>query len=229
MSWDPLHLASLPLSAYTPGQGDPSMEGGWATSSGAPMVTLEMHLADPEKYPYVTGATSNKNPSGALVYRKIGDQVVPVRVTDYGPGVEGLDIATANKKWATNFPFQGSRDVFKPEEYSAFVVSASRPQPINPGVLGDFATRNYAANQPQPAAAATAGTGPMSTWQDYGKALTTQQTANTAGSAIGSALSRIGQGISQQGQQGMSQALAMLQQRKSPFDRYLESLINPGY
>jgi hypothetical protein len=43
--YDPEYLSSLPLSAYTPGQGDPKMEGGWATATGAPMYTYEMWRA----------------------------------------------------------------------------------------------------------------------------------------------------------------------------------------
>lgn len=222
--WDPIQLAALPLSAYTPGQGDPSMEGGFQTATGAPMYTMEAYLKGDA--PYVTGATSMKNPGGQLVYRKVGDQVVPVRITDYGPGVQGIDIATANKKWANNFPFQGSRDVFKPEEYQAFVASAPKPNQDGLGV-GEFASRIGAGSQPI-VSATPGGTGPMSTWQDYGKALTTQQTAGAAGSAIGAALSRIGQGVAQQGQQGMQQAMAMLQHKSSPFDSYLQRLINPG-
>lgn len=223
MTWDPLHLAALPLSAYTPGQGDPSMEGGFETATGAPMYTLESFLAG--ESPYVTGATNIKKPSGALVYRKIGDQVVPVRVTDYGPGVKGLDIATTNKKWATNFPFQGQRDVFTPEAYSAFAANAPRPGQDGMGV-GTFASKMGAGVTPA-ATAVAGGTGPMSTWQDYGKVLTNQGAATKAGAAVGSALSGIGQAIASQTQAGNQQALAMLN-RKSPFDSYLQSLINPG-
>lgn len=139
--FDPFHLAALPLSAYTPGQGDLKMEGGNETASGKPVYTFEAYLRG--EAPYVTGATSNKNPSGQLVYRTIGDQQVPVRITDYGPGVKGIDIASSNRKWATNFPYQGSRDTFSPQNAIASTsgdgMSASqfmgRTSPLLNGVI----------------------------------------------------------------------------------------------
>jgi hypothetical protein len=110
MSYD--DLLNLPLSAYTPGQGDPRMEGGRQTASGAPMFTLEDYLrllGTSQALPYVTGATNVSPPSGAMVTRQIGGHSVPVKITDYGPGVGGLDIASSNPRYATDFPYQGQK------------------------------------------------------------------------------------------------------------------------
>jgi len=52
--------------------------------------------------------------------------------------------------------------------------------------------------------------------------------ASSAFSIIGQGLASAGQQMSQSGQQGNAQAMAMLQQRKSPFASYLQSLLNPG-
>ena len=181
--WEPFNLMQLPLSAYTPGQGDPSMEGGWQTATGAPVYTFEMWQQG--KAPYVTGATSQKDPSGALVYRKIGDQTVPVKITDYGPGVKGIDIASSNSEWATNFPYQGATDNFQPGNMQA--SAAAVPPPAGIGAL-----------VPPPAF-------------DYNK-FNNAAAISDAGSALGLALGKIGQGMQQQGSQGMQQALAMLSQ-----------------
>jgi len=105
---DERDLSDAPLSAFTPGQGDPSMEGGFETFSGAPMHTFEAHLRG--ETPYVTGATNDPSDIGKQIWRNIGGKKVLVGITDYGPGVKGIDIASENKRWAKNFPFQGQRD-----------------------------------------------------------------------------------------------------------------------
>jgi hypothetical protein len=189
-------LGALPLSAYTPGQGDPSMEGGWATASGAPMYPIEWYLSG--KAPYVTGATGDKKMIGQWVNRTVGDQVVPVQLTDYGPGVKGIDIATTNRKWATNFPYQGQTET------------------------GSIASYNNMKSAPSPAIPGGSNPAQTGTWGDYAKALTTP----TAGEKIGSAIAQVGNKMAQQGQQGTQQALAMLQ-RPNPFAAYLRQLLNP--
>jgi hypothetical protein len=83
-------LRRLGLSAYTPGQGVASMEGGWETATGAPMYTYEDYIAG--RAPYVTGATSQR-PTGQEVTRTIGGVQVPVRVTDYIPSKAKLKVA----------------------------------------------------------------------------------------------------------------------------------------
>lgn len=195
--WDPFNLMQLPLSAYTPGQGDKSMEGGWETASGEPVYTYEMFKAG--NAPYVTGATSMKNPSGALVYRTIGDQQVPVRITDHGPGVKGIDIASSNKQWGSNFPYQGATDTFQPP---------NTPAPLGQPMMAGGPDGLSASQFGQQTLASGLGSGhPLSA---YASALGSPSTASSLGSSIGSALGKLGQGMQQQGQQGMQQALAML-------------------
>jgi len=195
--WNPFELSAAPLSAYTPGQGDTSMEGGFETATGRPMITLEMHLADPVKYPYVTGATNQKNPSGQVVYRTVGDNIVPVKIDDYGPGVKGIDIATANKKWATNFPYQGAKDT---TILAGPDIKSTVPSPTSGGAYA-FGTGS--------------NPGAMGTIADYANAQQRGSQIASVGSSIGNALSQIGQQQARQGQVGMSQAMAMLQQRRS--------------
>jgi hypothetical protein len=202
--WDSLNLMQLPLSAYTPGQGDTKMEGGFETATGAPVYTFEMWQRG--EAPYVTGATSQKNPTGAMVYRTLGDLRVPVKITDYGPGVKGIDIASSNSKWANNFPYQGARE--------QFVTSA----PVQPGTDG-MSYGQFTQQSP--------GLGA------YASAVQPTPTQGTV-SALGGALSRLGGGMQQQGQQGMQQALALLSQGSpaaGALQQYaanpLQFLINP--
>jgi hypothetical protein len=211
--WDSLNLMQLPLSAYTPGQGDAKMEGGFETATGAPVYTFEMWQRG--EAPYVTGATSQKNPTGAMVYRTLGDLRVPVKITDYGPGVKGIDIASSNSKWANNFPYQGATEQF----------SGTPPLLARPGDQMD---------NPRPMLASAPGGAQMSSWADYANALQPSAT-DKAVSGLGSALSRLGGGMQQQGQQqGMQQALALLSQGSpaaGALQQYaanpLQFLINP--
>jgi len=160
------------------------MEGGYETASGEPIYTFEDWLAG--KVPYVTGATNRKDPSLQTIYRNFGDyRNVPVRITDYGPGVKGIDIASSNKAWATNFPYQGSRES---GDYSGYT------QPV--------------------AAAATltrSNSGLMSTWQDYATAVKTptEDEKQLAGGVMG-ALSDLGKNVSKSFDQ--SAALKLLSQ-----------------
>lgn len=203
--WDTLNLMQLPLSAYTPGQGDPKMEGGNETATGAPVYTFEMWRRGVA--PYVTGATSEKDPPGTLVYRTVGEhQQVPVRITDYGPGVKGIDIASSNSKWATNFPFQGATDQF----------SETPPLLARPSEQMDSA-------RPMPAAAP--GVAQMSSWSDYASVLKPTATESTI-SGVGGALSKLGGGMMQQGQQGMQQALAGLFNQSHPAAALLQQYAN---
>jgi hypothetical protein len=231
--YDPLALAGLPLSAYTPGQGDLKMEGGYETATGQPMYTFEQYLKG--QAPYVTGAVSGK-PSGQMVYRTIGDQVVPIRISDTGPGVKGIDIASSNSKWATNFPYQGQTDrtpimpganalsiagmaggpaAAAPVFGSAFGGS---PAPVGGGMLAG-ADSGYKFGT-------GSNIGQMSGWQDYTKALTTQTPTEKAGAQIAGAFQQIGSQLAQQGQQGMNQAMSMVQ-RPSAAAQLLQRLINP--
>lgn len=216
-------LLNLPLSAYTPGQGDPSMEGGLQTASGAPMYTLESFLSG--KAPYVTGATSQKGPTGELVNRTIGNQTVPVRITDYGPGVKGLDIASSNSKWATNFPYQGQTDHLG-SALSAYDALGpdNRPAPLNLENLGQFATRNYGGESGSDPSVLNLGNLPVSNLSASPPA---QTNYSQLGSAISGIFSGLGKSISQSSQQGNQQAMAMLQKR-SPGASFLQSLLNPG-
>jgi hypothetical protein len=217
--WDPFELAGLPLSAYTPGQGDPDVEGGYETISGDPIYTLEQYLDG--SAPYVTGATSRKKPSGQLIFRSVGNQNVPVRITDYGPGVKGLDIATSNEKWATDFPYQGSTDKF----------SMTPPQAAQiKGILAQFAARNYPSNPD--------GTGVMNFAQqnyaqsggasqspiDYAVAMQSPSATDKGFGALGSILGGLGKSMGQQSQQGMQQALALLKQHPSAISSLLDQL-----
>jgi hypothetical protein len=211
---NPEDLLGLPLSAYTPGRGDQSMEGGWQTSSGAPVYPFEWYVNG--NAPHVTGATSNKDLIGQTVYRTIGDQVVPVKLTDYGPGVKGIDIASTNAEWAKSFPYQGHTDT--PETIAAAYANAP--------TLGQSPLLAGSSLQQGSAPVLNLGNLPVS---NLSASPPGQSQWGQGGSVIGSALSRIGQGISQQGQSGMSQALAMLQQRsRGPLESYLQSLLNPG-
>jgi hypothetical protein len=117
-----LDLLNLPLSAYTPGKGDIKMEGKWETATGAPMYTFEMY--ERGEAPYVTAASNSKKLFGKTVFRTIGERTVPLRITDYGPGVKGLDIAFENPKYATNFPFQGQRDTTSPTPTARTMVAS---------------------------------------------------------------------------------------------------------
>jgi hypothetical protein len=202
--WEPFNLIQLPLSAYTPGQGDRSMEGGWETATGAPVYTFEQWQRG--EAPYVTGATSQKNPSGALVYRSIGEHTVPVRITDYGPGVKGIDIASSNKRWATNFPYQGATDA------GVLAGNSGVPDTSGDGLgVGQF-------NQQTLAAGLASG----HDLADYASALSPSTTSRVT-SSVASALGTLGKGLQQQGQRGMQQALGQLQQT-SPGARLLQQL-----
>lgn len=246
--WDPFELAGLPLSAYTPGLGDPKMEGGYETASGHPVYTFEQFLRGDA--PYVTGATSRKDPSGQLVYRTMGDQQVPVRITDYGPKVQGIDIATSNKKWATNFPYQGATDKFTPPALAppqapqvAGPDIGARPAPLDLGVLGQFAVRNYGAQQQPgsaipataPIAANPSSVGPYQPGSlfrnqyavgssGYPAAMALPSTGDQLGGALGGILGAFGKSMSQQGQQGSQQAMAMLQRKPSAISALLDQL-----
>lgn len=254
--FDMFNLLQLPLSAYSPGQPvilpgrTSSIEGKFETASGAPVYTYEAWLRG--EAPYVTGATNQKNPTGQLVYRTIGDRQVPVRITDYGPGTKGLDIATSNKDWAADFPYQGQKDTLKPRLaddrtdllrdidntiYGGGHAPAptptptpagappapryaytddGRPVPINPGVLADFAVRNYApgATEAATAAAPAAAAAPPAA-----------NAAPNIGGMIGGALSAFGRSMSQNNN-ATQQALAMLQRRPSAMSALLAQLAN---
>jgi hypothetical protein len=215
--YDPMFISGLPLSSYTPGKGDPKMEGGWETSSGEPPIPLEWHLRDPVKYPYVTGAVTGEGSraTGQIVYRTIGDKTVPVKLADRGPGVDGkmtLDIASINPNWATNFPHQGQKD---DALLTGPIPSLTHPTPT-----------------PEPTPPTTPGvpggeSGMMSTWGDLAAAKDRGQTIGNVSSAISSIFSGLGKSMASSSQAGSSQAMAMLN-RKSPFESYLRSLLNPG-
>lgn len=117
-------LEQRPLSAFTPGQGDPEMEGGFETASGEPMNTLEAY--ERGDAPYVTGATDDHSNIGKTVWRQVGDRNVKVGVTDYGPGAHGLDIAVEKASWGRNFPFQGQKGGGQSAE--AFLDAKDEPQ-----------------------------------------------------------------------------------------------------
>jgi hypothetical protein len=208
-AWDPFELSAAPLSAYTPGQGDIAMEGKMETASGAPVYHLEDYLAG--NAPYVTGATNKKNPSGQTVYRTIGDNVVPVKITDYGPGVKGIDIASSNSKWATNFPYQGSKDMTL---LSGPAIKSNVPAPTSGGSYA-FGTGSNMAQ--------------MGTVADYAAAKQQGSAVGTGIGAIGSSLAQLGQQQARQGQVGMSQAMAMLQQRRPSAISQLLPPISGGY
>jgi hypothetical protein len=102
---DAKDLNFAPLSAYSPGKGNRRMEGRFETSSGDPMHTFESFLRGHSKY--VTGATNDHRNIGKTVMRHIGNRLVPVKITDFGPGVKGIDIPFENPHFARSFPFQG--------------------------------------------------------------------------------------------------------------------------
>lgn len=134
--WSPFDLATLPLSAYTPGRGDPKMEGGFRTATpGVPMYTYEMWKRG--EAPYVTAAITGpgaRPQPGSLVYRQIGNEIVPTRPTDRGPGVPGdpfkYDIAYENPAYATNYPYQGQTGAYgyggSTQQYAAPTTYAAR-------------------------------------------------------------------------------------------------------
>lgn len=94
---------TAPITVYTPGQGDPKMEGGFKTSSGAPMHTMEAY--DRGEAPYVTAAVHPDSPlKGKSIDIQVGDKKYPVKLTDTGPGVSTIDIASETSKWATVAP-----------------------------------------------------------------------------------------------------------------------------
>jgi hypothetical protein len=97
--------------------------------------------------PYVTAAASNKALYGQTFNRAIGGETVPLRVTDYGPGVRGLDIAYQNPAYATNYPFQGGGGGYAPQptkpEYAYGTGS-------NLGQMGSWNDYYTAASQPSP-------------------------------------------------------------------------------
>lgn len=186
-------LLSLPLSAYTPGQGDPRMEGGFETATGAPMFQLEDYIKG--KVPYVTGATSDRSLFGQTVNRKIGDVTVPVKLTDYGPGVKGIDVATSNSAWATNFPYQGATDTYG----SMASASAIAPRQGS-GQMSTWQDYNNVLTADQ-----------------------NRQQVGSVVSPIVNAIGSFGKGMQQQGEQGGAQAMAMLQNR-SPAAALLKQL-----
>jgi len=149
--------------------------------------------------PYVTGATNAKNPAGNLIYRNIGDQQVPVRITDYGPGAKGLDIASSNKAWAKNFPYQGHTDTppAPPDSNAAATGYLPGGQPYVPGGATTVPAQwtNYAGVGQVPKALPVSGQG-----------LTAAQ-----GSAVASGLGAYGKAIQQQGLTDTQKALSMLQ------------------
>lgn len=212
-AWDPFDLSQLPLSSYTPGQGDIAMEGKMETASGAPVYHLEDYLAG--NAPYVTGATNKKNPSGQITYRTVGDNVVPVKITDYGPGVKGIDIASSNSKWAKNFPYQGSKDMtlLSGPAISPTNQSSGSPTPYPSPVSGGSYAFGTGSNP-----------GAMSTGMDYAAAKASGNAVASAGAGIGNALSQIGQAQARQGQVGTQQALEMLQRRRSALSALLPQL-----
>lgn len=217
-----MNLWELPLSAYTPGQGDPSMEGGWQTSTGAPMYTLEMYLNGTA--PYVTGATSMKQPSRDVVFRTIGDRVVPVRATDYGPGVKGLDIATENTGWARNFPYQGSRDNSALGRYGTMMAGQGNAAPPPAPAPQRFAGSSDGMSATQFANQSFGPAGGLAT----ANALAAPSATQTAASALGAGLSSAGGMMQKQGQQGMQQAMALLQTAPNPLKQLLAQLVgNP--
>jgi hypothetical protein len=135
-TWSPSELTNLPLSAYTPGRGDPEMEGGFKTATpGAPMYTYEMWKRG--EAPYVTAAITGpgaRPQPGSLVYRQIGNEIVPTRPTDRGPGAPGdpykYDIAYEDPAYATNYPYQGQTGAYGygglTERYTAPTSYAAR-------------------------------------------------------------------------------------------------------
>lgn len=92
------------VTTYTPGQGDPKMEGGRETSSGAPMYYLEDYLDG--HAPYVTVAAGKDSPFAGkdLTLTLANGTPIRARATDYGPGVKTLDVASRNPAYAKNAP-----------------------------------------------------------------------------------------------------------------------------
>jgi hypothetical protein len=91
-----------------------------------------------------------------------------------------------------------------------------------------------AAPIPQPPAVGIGGAHAMGSWQDYATALQNPPPAQASpyaqgGAIIGNALSQAGQQIQRQGQQGMSQAMAMLQNRPNALQRLLSGGGYPDY
>src|SRR5207248_6461059 len=109
-------LGKTYISAYTPGKGPRRMEGGKETTLGGPIYYLEDYLAG--RAPYVTGAIRGV-PTGDTVEINVAGRTVPVKITDHGPGVHGIDLASKTRSWAKEFPFQGWTQV----------VSGNAPEP----------------------------------------------------------------------------------------------------
>ncbi len=139
------------FTAYTPGQGNPRMEGGYSTSTGAPMYTLEQYRAG--QAPYVTGAVAGR-PSGQRVYTQFpGVGTVPIGLTDTGGGLKPgqIDLASSNRSYANNFPYQGQRPVYNsnpmtpiPPSGDVYGTGPRRlPQGVFPGGI------NITGNSPQ--------------------------------------------------------------------------------
>lgn len=181
------------------------IEGGFATASGHPMYTLEAYLRGEAgkgpTIPYVTGATNVSPPPLIDVVRNIGGRQIPVKITDYGPDVKGLDIASENKQWAKNFPYQGQTEAPMVLTQQAAVDYLNR-KAIDPLMASAEPTFTRESNPAQ-----------MSTFADYSKALNQQKAFNSVGSTFASALGNIGAGMAQQASNSTSQALSMLLNR----------------
>jgi hypothetical protein len=126
---------SQPTTAYTPGQGDPAMEGGMETRRGEPMFLLEDHLKG--KAPWVTLAQPKGmgEPTGQFVTATLegegplrGRKILG-RYSDYGPGVHGTDVATSTPGFGHSFPYKLTNVSPAADPYGEFEdVGSSREQ-----------------------------------------------------------------------------------------------------
>jgi hypothetical protein len=95
---------STGASTYTPGMGDPRMEGGRLDATGHPAVSYQLSP---------TGATFAVKPGDPRFGLRItatnpdGKQVTGT-ATDFGPGVKNVDIASSNPAEAKSSPFDNA-------------------------------------------------------------------------------------------------------------------------
>jgi hypothetical protein len=126
------------VTTYTPGQGDLKMEGGYETSSGAPMFTMQQYFRGDA--PYVTLASRPNSPLKGqdLSLTLANGQVIPGRVTDTGPGVKTLDVASSDPAHATNAPSAFDQVAIAPTTTQAILDAVRRGTGTNVPPAGGY-------------------------------------------------------------------------------------------